>query len=146
MQLCAQAWANVIVDVPVAPAAEVPPLDIAPPVVAEPPVAATPPVALVPPVAEVPPAEVVPPVAEAPVPPVPPGVPPGVLPLPQAKTQEATPNTRTSDPTLFLNMQFLTENEVSRARRSSQDAFSGDQEDDRGVSKLRGLARLQATY
>jgi len=86
VQLCAQAWANVIVDVPVAPPAAVsPPLDIAPPVVAEPPAAETPPVALAPPVAEAPPAvalvppvggttpaAVVPPVAEA----LPPVLPP----------------------------------------------------------------------
>jgi hypothetical protein len=38
-QFFAQAWANVIVDVPVAPPAAEPPVEIAPPVVAEPPVA-----------------------------------------------------------------------------------------------------------
>ena len=68
---------------------------------------------------------VVPPVAEAP--PAVPVVPPlgsVVLLLPQAKTQEATPNTRTSDPTLFFIMKSLTETEGSRARRSSQEAFS----------------------
>ena len=120
MQLCAQAWANVIVDVPVAPpVAGAPPLDIAPPVVAEPPAA------LVPPVAVVPPAAVVPPV-------------PVVLPLPQAKTQEATPNTRTSDPTLFFIMESLTENEGSRARRSSQGASSPADPD--------GAERLQERF
>jgi hypothetical protein len=66
-QFFAQAWANVIGDVPVVPpAAEAPPVDIAPPVVAEPPTARVPPVALVPPVAKVPLAvALVPPVAEA---------------------------------------------------------------------------------
>ena len=78
-----------------------------------PPVAKAPPaIALFPPVAEAPPAVVVPPVAEA-----------VVAPLPQDQTQEATPNTRTSDPTLFFNMQHLTEPEASRARRSSQGLF-----------------------
>jgi hypothetical protein len=133
-QFLAQASANVIVivDVPVAPpAAGIPPLDeTVPPVVAEPPAAEAPPVALVPPEAnappdvalvppvaeappalEAPPAEVAPPAAEAPpavlvVPPV--DVSPVLL-LPQDQTQEATPNTKTSSPTLFLNMLSLTE-------------------------------------
>ena len=136
-QFFAQAWASVIVDVPVPPPAAVsPPLEVAPPVVAEPPAAEAPPVALLPPVAEAPPAvALVPPVAEAPpaavVPPVD-GRPPPVLPpvaeappvvvvppvtaasrsicvslLLQEQTQEATANTKTSDPTLFFNMQSL---------------------------------------
>jgi hypothetical protein len=50
---------------------------------------------------------------------------PVVLPLPQAKTPEATPNTRTSDPTLF-NMLSLTETQVSPSRHSPQEAFPGD--------------------
>jgi hypothetical protein len=156
-QFFAQAWASVIVDVPVPPPAAVsPPLEVAPPVVAEPPAAEAPPVALLPPVAEAPPAvALVPPVAEAPpaavVPPVD-GRPPPVLPpvaeappaapvvppvgfgniwlslLLQDQTQETTPNTRTSDPTLFFNMkslivQSIIQPEASRARRSSQEAF-----------------------
>ena len=160
-QFFAQAWASVIVDVPLPPPAAVsPPLEIAPPVVAEPPEAGTPPVArvppvaeappaaaLVPPVAEAPPATVVPPVAEAPpaaalvppvggtpaavVPPVAEALPPVLPPVAEAppvvvvppvaaasrsicvslllqeQTQETTPNTRNSDPTLFFNMQSL---------------------------------------
>jgi hypothetical protein len=66
-QFFAQAWASVIVDVPLPPPAAVsPPLEIAPPVVAEPPAAEAPPVALLPPVAEAPPVALLPPVAEAP--------------------------------------------------------------------------------
>jgi len=155
-QFFAQAWARVIVDVPVPPPAAVsPPLEIAPPVVAEPPEAGTTPVARVPPVAEAPPAAalvppvggtpaaVVPPVAEA-LPPVLPPVaeaPPVVVVPPvaaasrsicvslllQEQTQETTPNTRSSDPTLFFNMkslivQSIIQTEASRARRSSQEA------------------------
>jgi hypothetical protein len=104
-QLCAQAWANVVIGVVDVPQA--------PPV--------------------------------APVPPVPP-VGPVVLPLPQAKTQEATPNTRTSDPTLF-NMLSLTEIQASPSRHSPQEAFPGgfseDHEHDREVSNLRKSDQLQ---
>jgi hypothetical protein len=75
-------------------------------------------------------------VADAPqVPPVPP-----LPPLPQDKTQEAAPNTRTSDPTLF-NMLFLSEIQGSRSRHSPQEAFPGgsseNHEDDCKVFKLR---------
>ena len=86
-QLCAHACANVVTGVAVATHAA-PPLDTAPPVAKAPPLA-------LPPVAEAPPVlPVVPPVDVASV----------ELPLPQAQTQEATQNTRTSDPTLFFNM------------------------------------------
>jgi hypothetical protein len=48
-QFFAQAWANVIADVPVAPpAAGTPPVEVAPPVVAEPPASGASPVALAP--------------------------------------------------------------------------------------------------
>jgi hypothetical protein len=131
-QLFVQASANVIADVPVAPPVEgAPPVEIAPPLVAEPPATGAPAAALVPPVPKVPPAAVVPPVAEAPptseappaavvppvaeAPPVVPSAPPVDLApvlrplLLQDHTQEATPNTRTSDPTLFFDMRSLTE-------------------------------------
>jgi hypothetical protein len=136
-QFFAQAWSNVVIEVPVVPPAAVPPpVEVAPPAIAEPPAAEAPPVALappvveappavalVPPVAEAPPAAVVPPVAEAPLPVLPPVEIAAVwLSLLQDQTQQATPNTRTSCPMLFFNMQFLTEIEVTRARHSSQEA------------------------
>jgi hypothetical protein len=102
-QFFLQASSNVATGVPVAPPA------------ADPPVAEAPPAVVVPPVAEVLP--VLPPVAAV----VPPGV--GTVwfsLLLQEQTQEATPNTKTNGPTLFLNMLSLTETKVSRSRRSSQ--------------------------
>jgi hypothetical protein len=66
-QLCAQAWANVVIGLAVAPpAAEAPPVAIAPPVVAEPPAAEAPPTLEPPAPAEVPPVPPVPPVAVRP--------------------------------------------------------------------------------
>jgi hypothetical protein len=110
------------------PVAEAPTVVVVPPVAEAlppvlPPVAEAPTVvAPVPPVAEGSPAAVAPPVAEA-LPVLPPvaETPPVVVVPPvtaasrsicvslllQEQTQETTPNTRTSDPTLFFNMQSL---------------------------------------
>ena len=123
-QFFAQASANVVTGVPVAPPAPVapptpvaPPAPVAPPVETAPPVFAEPPAALAPPVAKAPPAELA--IAEAP--PVP--VAPPVALLPQDQAQQAAPNTRTNCPTLFFNILFLTGYQVSRSRHSSQEAF-----------------------
>jgi hypothetical protein len=126
-QLCAQAWANVVIGV-----ADAPQAPLAPP---------APPVALVPPVAPV-----VPP-AGAPAAGVPPaGVPAAVPPLPQAQTEETTPNTRTNDPT-FFSMLSLLKIQASPSRHSSQEAFPGGfseaRKHDREVSKLRKSDQLQ---
>jgi hypothetical protein len=95
-QLCAQAWANVVIAVPLVPPAAEPPVAIEPPVVAEPPAALVPPVAIPPPLA-LPPIAMAPPVDVAPV----------LLLLPQEQTQEATPNTKTNCPTLLLDILSL---------------------------------------
>jgi hypothetical protein len=93
--------------------AEAPPAAVVPPVTE-----ALPPV--LPPVAEAPPVAVVPPVTAA-------SRSICVSLLLQEQTQETTPNTRNSDPTLFFNMkslivQSIIQAEASRARRSSQEA------------------------
>jgi hypothetical protein len=100
-QLCAQAWANVVIAIPDAPPAAEPPVDIEPPPVADPPAALAPPDAIPPPPA-------LPPIADAPPPVLPPvDVAPELLLLPHDQTQEATPNTKTSCPTLLLDISSL---------------------------------------